>query len=296
MADRYLPKYVAYHHGLFLSSPKFQRGLSYIQRHMYRTLCLEAPFCNTRPYLPTDDATLMLLADVPEGVWKENKDAVLSMFTLTDNGYEHHRIIEEYEKTVVLNGARSRAGRASAAAKQASTHVEQVLNTLEQNDTEGEVEEEREEDLETEVEEAASAPQENQPPVAQTPHREPCMRCNGPCYLDEERKIHCLKCHTLQTDCKCKAKTTAVPSKAGTSRRKVGFNPWGVAPFDGWTADQIKLVVDWHWGNNSDPFWRGRVRDEAFFKKHFETMSSQVPAESKKPVVHTVPKFQQEEI
>jgi uncharacterized protein YdaU (DUF1376 family) len=296
MADRYLPKYVAYHHGLFLSSPKFQRGLkNYIQRHMYRTLCLEAPFCNTRPYLPTDDATLMLLADVPEDVWKENKDAVMGMFTLTDNGYEHHRITEEYGKTLTAIEAKSRAGRASAAAKQASTRVEQVLNGLEQNSTDLEVEEEREEELEAEVEEA-SAPQDGQAPT-QTPHAEPCMRCNGPCYLDGERKIHCLKCHALQTGCKCKAKikATAVSSTAG-SRRKVGFDPWSVAPFDGWTAAQIKLVVDWHWGSDSDPFWRGRVRDEAFFKKHFETMSGQVPAESKKPAVHTTPKFQQEEI
>jgi hypothetical protein len=238
----------------------------------------------------------MLLADVPEEVWIANRDAVMGMFTLTDNGYEHHRITEEYEKTVMNVEAKSRAGRASAAAKQASTRVEQALNGCEQNSTEGEVEEEGEEELEAEGEEAASAPQENQPQVVRTPHTEPCMRCNGPCYLDEERKIHCSKCQTLQTACKCKAKTAAVSSKAGSPRRKVGFDPWSVAPFDGWTAEQIKIVVDWHWGNQSDPFWRGRVRDEAFFKKHFETMSGQVPAESKKPAVRTTPKFKQEEI
>jgi uncharacterized protein YdaU (DUF1376 family) len=239
----------------------------------------------------------MLLADVPEDVWKENKDAVMSMFTLTDNGYEHHRITEEYGKTLVAIEAKSRAGRASAAAKQASTRVEQVLNGLEQNSTDLEVEEEREEELEVEKVASASAPQEDQTPT-QTPHTEPCMRCNGRCYLDEERKIHCLKCRTLQTDCKCEPKTKAkaVSPKAGTARREVGFDPWAIAPFDGWTAQQIKLVVDWHWGSESDSFWRGRVRDEAFFKKHFETMSSQVPAGSKKPAVHTTPKFTQEEI
>lgn len=292
MADRTLPKYIAYRHELFLSSLKFQRGLSYMQRHMYRALCLEAPFCNTRPYLPTDDAALMLLADVPEEVWKVNKDAVLGMFTLTDNGYEHHRITEEYEKTVAAYEAKSRAGRASAAAKQMSTHVEHMLNESEQNGTDIDIEQELE--REREGEDTVSVPQEDQP--TQTPHREPCMRCNGPCYLDGERKIHCSKCHALQTDCKCKAKTTAVSSKAGVSRRKVGFDPWSVAPFDGWTADQIKLVVDWHWGSNPNAFWRNRVTDEAFFKKHFESMSSKVPVEAKKTALHTTPKFKQEEI
>jgi uncharacterized protein YdaU (DUF1376 family) len=66
--------------------------------HIYRMLCLEAPFCETRPYLPDDDAQIAFIADVPDEVWAENKDAVLKMFEKTDSGYTHHRIIEEYEK------------------------------------------------------------------------------------------------------------------------------------------------------------------------------------------------------
>jgi uncharacterized protein YdaU (DUF1376 family) len=98
MPDKILPKFVAYYQQDFAASARMNRRLTWLQRHIYRMLCLEAPFCETRPYLPTDDTQLAFLADVPDEVWLENKDAVLAMFTKTDSGYTHPRIEHEYEK------------------------------------------------------------------------------------------------------------------------------------------------------------------------------------------------------
>lgn len=98
MTDKIMPKHVAYHRDLFMGSARVNRRLDWLQRHIYLRLCLEACFCETRPYLPTNDEELALLADVPESVWEENKAPVLAMFTKSNDGYTHPRIVSEWER------------------------------------------------------------------------------------------------------------------------------------------------------------------------------------------------------
>jgi len=104
IACKFKPKFIAYHNDGFATSIRVNRRLTWQQRHIYKMLCLEAAFCDTRPYLPTDDTELATLADVPDEVWTANRDAVLKMFTpCTIDGVEflsHPRITEEYEKSV----------------------------------------------------------------------------------------------------------------------------------------------------------------------------------------------------
>ena len=65
------PEYIRFYRDRFMGSNRVNRRLNWLQRHIYLSLCLEAYFCETRPYLPIDDAGLALLADVPNDVWLE---------------------------------------------------------------------------------------------------------------------------------------------------------------------------------------------------------------------------------
>lgn len=98
MSDKIMPKHIAYHRDNFMGSARVNRRLDWLQQHIYLMLCLEACFCATRPYLPTDDAELALLANVPDEIWLQNKDKVLAMFTKSDDGYTHPRILLEWER------------------------------------------------------------------------------------------------------------------------------------------------------------------------------------------------------
>ena len=107
--DKIMPKHVAYHRDLFMGSARVNRRLDWLQRHIYLRLCLETCFCETRPYLPADDAELALLADVPDDVWLQNKTAVLAMFKKTDTGYTHNRILSEWERVTTAYEQRREA-------------------------------------------------------------------------------------------------------------------------------------------------------------------------------------------
>lgn len=57
------------------------RGLSTIQKWMYRTLLQNAFFCPSRPYLPDNDDMLWILAGCEsKQQWDENKEAIRKIF------------------------------------------------------------------------------------------------------------------------------------------------------------------------------------------------------------------------
>ena len=149
MPDKILPKFVAYYQQDFAASARMNRNLDWLQRHVYRTLCLEAPFCETRPCLPADDTQLALLADVPDEVWTENREPVLKMFIKTDEGYSHPRILKEYEKACDKYEQRREAGRLgglSRAKNQAD--AKGSLSETQANVAEQEQDREQEQDVE----------------------------------------------------------------------------------------------------------------------------------------------------
>jgi hypothetical protein len=79
------------------------------------------------------------------------------------------------------------------------------------------------------------------------------------------------------------------------SRPLEGFDPFAIEPFDGWTADQIKIVADHHWNKSKNSFWRDKCETEEFFKRNFEKMSKAVPRRSK-PKTRTQEKYKQVEV
>lgn len=80
-AQKYQPKFIFWHELEFMGDEQVAMGMSNLQRHFYRALCIKGMFCSTRPYLPADDNQLWLLADAGSlKAWLENKDAVLVKF------------------------------------------------------------------------------------------------------------------------------------------------------------------------------------------------------------------------
>jgi len=131
MSETHKPKYFCWYEEDFWSDRRVVRMPSQA-RHFYRALLCAALFCRTRPYLPLDDdIELQMLADCTEPLqWEAHRDTVMSMFTKTEHGYSHPRLIEQWE--IVQKGFAkwSEMGKVSAAARAAKkpTAVEPQLN------------------------------------------------------------------------------------------------------------------------------------------------------------------------
>jgi len=101
-ASDYKPPYMRWFEGDFWADRAVIR-MTWLQRHFYRALLLASFRCDTRPYLPDDDAQLWVLADAKSAkAWKENREAVLVKFTpLTDDKgrpvLSNKRVLEEWQ-------------------------------------------------------------------------------------------------------------------------------------------------------------------------------------------------------
>jgi hypothetical protein len=64
------------------------------------------------------------------------------------------------------------------------------------------------------------------------------------------------------------------------STRTIGFNPYAVEPFDGWTREQLDEVIHYHWeylpSIEGKSFWRDQTNTEAYFKRNFAKMAQAV--------------------
>lgn len=83
----------------------FVRGMTWIQRHLYRALLQAMFFHGTRPYLPKDDDVLWVLAgaETPE-MWEANKARVLKRFRTCDHDDE---LLENKRVTADWNNLQS---------------------------------------------------------------------------------------------------------------------------------------------------------------------------------------------
>lgn len=86
-------------------------------------------------------------------------------------------------------------------------------------------------------------------------------------------------------------KPAADPQPVALPKHKLGFDPYAIKPFDDWTAEQIKLVVTYHWEHSDNDFWREKTKSEDFFKRNFEKMANQMPADWKPPTPRTKIEF-----
>lgn len=113
------PLYQPWNEEEFLSDVRV-RGLTCVQRWMYRTLLQAAFFHSTRPYLPNEDRILWVLAGC-ESIeqWRTNKESVLELFTLEkdSNLLGNKRVIEDWQRLEESREKMAELGRKSAAVK-----------------------------------------------------------------------------------------------------------------------------------------------------------------------------------
>jgi hypothetical protein len=76
----------------------------------------------------------------------------------------------------------------------------------------------------------------------------------------------------------------SVPTSSSVAEEKqIGFDPFSVPPFDGWSAEQIKTVTAFHWQHSQNPWWRDHTNSADYFRRNFAKMAEQVPRNWKPP-------------
>jgi hypothetical protein len=113
----------------------FVRGMTPLQRWMYRTLLQSMFWATTRPYLPNDDEQLAVLAGCESlEQWVANKDKILRRFSVIENDGEtvlaNKRVESDWSRLEEKREKMADLGQRSAAARQqandGSTHVERT--------------------------------------------------------------------------------------------------------------------------------------------------------------------------
>lgn len=124
--QEYQPPYQFWKEQDFSSDEQVAYGMTYLQRHFYRTLLQKAFICSTRPYLPTSDDQLWLLADAgSKDSWVENKNAIMVKFQLAEiDGAEvwaHKRLLRDWVLLTDYHQEKVKAGSAGGRAKSKNT-------------------------------------------------------------------------------------------------------------------------------------------------------------------------------
>jgi hypothetical protein len=121
LAQNKKPLYQPWNEDSF-QSDLFVRVMTPIQRWMYRALLQAAFFHGTRPYLPSDEKLLWILAGCEtRKQWDEHKEAVLDCFEKIEIDGEillaNKRVVSDWNKLQEYRDKRSDAGAAGAAAR-----------------------------------------------------------------------------------------------------------------------------------------------------------------------------------
>jgi len=111
--QEYMPPYQFWCEREFWGDVHVSRAMTWMQRHLYRALLQAAFYCSTRPYLPTSDDELWILADAgTKENWLENKEAIMLKFQQVKiKGVEfwsHKRLMRDWIKLVEYSHKQSK--------------------------------------------------------------------------------------------------------------------------------------------------------------------------------------------
>jgi uncharacterized protein YdaU (DUF1376 family) len=123
------PMYQPWNEEEFMSDI-FVRNMKPVERWMYRTLLQSMFFHSTRPFIPTDDDTLWMLAGCEtKDQWLAHKSVVLNRFSTVDGEPEllqNKRVNEDWKRLMKVRKRYSNMGKASAAKR--STQAQPTFN------------------------------------------------------------------------------------------------------------------------------------------------------------------------
>jgi uncharacterized protein YdaU (DUF1376 family) len=125
--QEFQPRYQFWHENDFWADENVSRGMTYMQRHLYRALLLAAFHCSSRPNLPNDDDHLWLLADAgSKENWVQNREAVLKKFEVSEDGtfLMHKRLQRDWILLIEHHTKRAKAGSKGGKAKAKQTVAE----------------------------------------------------------------------------------------------------------------------------------------------------------------------------
>jgi hypothetical protein len=111
--QEYVPPYQFWCEREFWGDVHVSRGMTWMQRHLYRALLQAAFYCSTRPFLPTSDDELWILADAgTKENWLENKGAILVKFQLIkvkgNEMWSHKRLMRDWIKLLEYSEKQSK--------------------------------------------------------------------------------------------------------------------------------------------------------------------------------------------
>ena len=129
------PLYIPWYETEF-QADRIVKRMTSRQRAFYRNVLMDCYFGNERPYLPTDDDELWLIADADtKQEWLDNKALIMTKFTeISRNGellLSNKRVMEEWQIIEDFLAQKKKAGLASAAGRRrqnGATSVQQPVN------------------------------------------------------------------------------------------------------------------------------------------------------------------------
>ncbi len=139
--QEYQPPYQFWRECDFWADECVSRGMTFMQRHLYRALLQAAFYCSTRPYLPINDDELWKLADAGDrDNWVKNKDAILVKFQETEvkgvKVFSHRRLLRDWIKLIEGSEKQSKRRKGKQSKKAKSTDDEEPLDNVGDSDVE----------------------------------------------------------------------------------------------------------------------------------------------------------------
>jgi uncharacterized protein YdaU (DUF1376 family) len=139
--QEYQPPYQFWHEADFWSDQCVSRGMTFMQRHLYRALLQAAFYCSTRPYVPNNDDELWKLADAGSlDNWMQNKAAILVKFQEIEvkgvKVFSHKRLMRDWRKLVAGSESQSKRRKGKQSKKGKSTNGKEPFANDEDSDIE----------------------------------------------------------------------------------------------------------------------------------------------------------------
>jgi hypothetical protein len=80
--------------------------------------------------------------------------------------------------------------------------------------------------------------------------------------------------------------------------KKLGWDPHDINdPMAGYSLDQIRQIVRYHWDESENSFWRDKCSNREFFERNLPKMAKQIPVSwlhpkkvGKKSFMHPTPR------
>lgn len=261
--QKYQPDYIMWFEPEFWAD-RYVIQMHSVARHYYKSLLQAALFCSTRPYLPTNDEELRILADAEPAEWEKHRAAALHKFAkVVVDGvelYSHKRLMGEWQRILNVKAARSKGGKGkrpvnTSFADESSSSTQLELKSTNEH-AHGDVHQHAHED---QVSEQSSSESKTTPCSDSEPK---CGYCEEP--LSQcKQYLKCKEAVPVQTKPAPKAQPAAAKQPVADPLRN-----WS-EEVDGVPAERIRLCVRFMLDIKRDPWFTSNISVAALRRPGF---------------------------